>query len=286
MAANVVDNFEDFFDFAALEHDNGLNMLDCQPVDEPFLLPDDVTTMDWAGEVPLNLCPADNFISHDVHMVDTLESFEGVQSQDEWPLTFGQEQLSLPHVSQYHSMASIWHPGRTASSQNPTNHLESLSALSPSSSFSDDEAAGLARCIDEEGLTASSNLQPDASSLRLDLATSENSLSVTNSTPSGAIIASNRRRSSVTGWKPASAKRKGPQSRIPLEAKQILEDEFAGNPYPCSWELDIIAHQANLDVKKVRNWYNNTRARKKGEGKFMLMLALQHLAYVYRSPYR
>ena len=33
-----------------------------------------------------------------------------------------------------------------------------------------------------------------------------------------------------------------------------------------SWELDIIAHQANLDVKKVRNWFNNNRARKKGEG--------------------
>jgi hypothetical protein len=43
----------------------------------------------------------------------------------------------------------------------------------------------------------------------------------------------------------------------------MLEEEFAANPYPCSWEIDIIAHQANLDVKRVRNWYNNTRARKK-----------------------
>ena len=72
-------------------------------------------------------------------------------------------------------------------------------------------------------------------------------------------------------WKPASAKRKGPQSRIPLEARQILEDEFAANPYPCTWELDIIAHQANLDVKKVRNWFNNTRARKKCGGKSSLI---------------
>lgn len=75
------------------------------------------------------------------------------------------------------------------------------------------------------------------------------------------------RQASSASWKPASAKRKGPQSRIPLESRQILEDEFATNPYPCSWEYDIIAHQANLDVKKVRNWFNNTRARKKGEGK-------------------
>jgi hypothetical protein len=66
--------------------------------------------------------------------------------------------------------------------------------------------------------------------------------------------------------KPASAKRKGPSSRIPAEARQMLEEEFAANPYPCSWEIDIIAHQANLDVKRVRNWYNNTRARKKNSG--------------------
>ncbi|KAF2628197.1 hypothetical protein BU25DRAFT_308729, partial [Macroventuria anomochaeta] len=71
------------------------------------------------------------------------------------------------------------------------------------------------------------------------------------------------RHTSSASWKPASAKRKGPQSRIPLESRQILEDEFATNPYPCSWEYDIIAHQANLGVKKVRNWFNNTRARKK-----------------------
>lgn len=74
------------------------------------------------------------------------------------------------------------------------------------------------------------------------------------------------RQPSSASWKPASARRKGPQSRIPLEARQILEDEFTANPYPCSWEFDIIAHQAKLEVKKVRNWFNNTRARKKGEG--------------------
>lgn len=75
------------------------------------------------------------------------------------------------------------------------------------------------------------------------------------------------RPASTSTLKPASAKRKGPQSRISLEAKQILEDEFASNPYPCGWEMDIIAHQANLEVKKVKNWFNNTRARKKSDGK-------------------
>ncbi|PVH96771.1 hypothetical protein DM02DRAFT_534568 [Periconia macrospinosa] len=72
------------------------------------------------------------------------------------------------------------------------------------------------------------------------------------------------KRSGTTSRKPASATRKGASTRIPLEAKQMLEEEFSANPYPCSWEIDVIAHQANLDVKRVRNWFNNTRARKKG----------------------
>ncbi|KAF2703261.1 hypothetical protein K504DRAFT_392824 [Pleomassaria siparia CBS 279.74] len=71
------------------------------------------------------------------------------------------------------------------------------------------------------------------------------------------------RRSAAPTRKPASAKRKGPPNRILPEAKQILEEEFATNPYPCSWEIDIIAHQANLDTKRVKNWFNNSRARKK-----------------------
>ena len=91
------------------------------------------------------------------------------------------------------------------------------------------------------------------------------------------------RQASTASWKPASAKRKGAQSRIPLEAKQILEDEFAANPYPHNWELDVIAHQANLDVKKVRNWFNNTRARKKGGGERLIVTSFVSLAYLYRS---
>lgn len=76
------------------------------------------------------------------------------------------------------------------------------------------------------------------------------------------------RQSSGSQRTPASAKRKGLNTRIPLEARQMLEEEFATNPYPCGWEIDIIAHQANIDAKRVRNWFNNARARKKAPGKF------------------
>ncbi|KAF2275357.1 uncharacterized protein EI97DRAFT_420329 [Westerdykella ornata] len=71
------------------------------------------------------------------------------------------------------------------------------------------------------------------------------------------------RQSGYIQRKPASAKHKGPSNRISLEAKQMLEEEFAANPYPCAWEIDIIAHQVNLDAKRVRTWFNNARARKK-----------------------
>jgi hypothetical protein len=83
-------------------------------------------------------------------------------------------------------------------------------------------------------------------------------------------------RSNTVTRKPASAKRKGPSTRLPEEARQILEEEFAANSYPCSWEIDIIAHQANLDVKRVRNWFNNTRARKKPESPGSLIASLPH----------
>jgi hypothetical protein len=79
--------------------------------------------------------------------------------------------------------------------------------------------------------------------------------------------------------KPASAKHKGSSTRIPLEARQMLEDEFSTNPYPCSWEIDIIAHQASLDAKRVRNWFNNARARKKVQSESPLHPLLCSLTY-------
>ncbi|KAF2194908.1 hypothetical protein K469DRAFT_545486 [Zopfia rhizophila CBS 207.26] len=62
--------------------------------------------------------------------------------------------------------------------------------------------------------------------------------------------------------KQASGKRRTPHARISSEAKQVLEEKFASNPYPCAWEIDIIAYQTSLDAKKVRNWFNNARARR------------------------
>lgn len=85
------------------------------------------------------------------------------------------------------------------------------------------------------------------------------------------------RPSASTNHKPASAKRKGPSARIPIEARQMLEEEFSANPYPVGWEIDIIAHQANLDAKRVRNWFNNARARKRPSGKPRTYLILPYL---------
>jgi hypothetical protein len=78
-------------------------------------------------------------------------------------------------------------------------------------------------------------------------------------------------RQSSSSHKPASATHKGRSNRIPLEARQTLEDEFSTNPYPCTWEIDIMAHQLKLDTKQVRNWFNNTRARKKPSGKISIV---------------
>jgi hypothetical protein len=116
--------------------------------------------------------------------------------------------------------------------------------------------------VDDNILDVSSapNRSPDVQMLPC---FAENDTLARNSTPSA-----QPQRSASVIHKPASAKRKGPSTRIPSEARQMLEEEFAANPYPCSWEIDIIAHQANLDVKRVRNWYNNTRARKKNTGEY------------------
>ncbi|KAF2125734.1 hypothetical protein P153DRAFT_299106 [Dothidotthia symphoricarpi CBS 119687] len=121
---------------------------------------------------------------------------------------------------------------------------------------------------DREGVIGVLSLQSEPALLHFDQQGAEHNDQTDSgitSNPSQVRSSGSPRQTPTVSWKPASAKHKGPQNRIPLEAKQILEDEFAANPYPCSWEMDIIAHQANLEVKKVRNWFNNTRARKKGD---------------------
>lgn len=272
MATNAGDNMDDFFDFAAMEHDHRIHDvtgLDHQ--NDLFCIPDDVVAMDWAADAPVTLCP-DNVVSpQDLQISNTHEILSGSQATPQWPF---RDVLDMQPPTSSEDMNTEADPSWplvevAAPIGNVTEYHETHLEVPPSSSYA-------ARDLHE--LTG----QPDEVSssghrgLRQAMAASPHDLPVVNKSPSitaspGVVIQARPtepyRQVSTASWKPASAKRKGPQSRIPLEARQILEDEFAANPYPCSWEMDIIAHQANLDVKKVRNWYNNTRARKKGEGK-------------------
>ncbi|KAF2477114.1 uncharacterized protein BDR25DRAFT_339141 [Lindgomyces ingoldianus] len=62
---------------------------------------------------------------------------------------------------------------------------------------------------------------------------------------------------------PMSRKRR-PRCRIPSGTKRALEFKFGYNPYPSTSEIEAIAKETQLEPKQVRNWYNNTRARKRG----------------------
>lgn len=235
MVSRAFDDLNQFFDFDQLEHDHGAPASTdfYQGQAAPCSL-EDVMAIDWAaGDDPAPQPDLDAFQPVDIHMQDFLQD---VHSQDHahWPL------------------ADV--PQHSANNDLPSSFLEP-----------EPQQLNHAQIVAGDAF----NLPIQSSYPGLSLANSETSPS----THSEEVVAASRsrptpptRQASTASWKPASAKRKGPQSRIPLEARQILEDEFIANPYPCSWEMDIIAHQANLDVKKVRNWFNNTRARKKGEG--------------------
>lgn len=242
------DNLEEFFDFAQLEQDNGLYSAYPEGHREEVAHAEGVICMDWQPVLSDYNPPPE----------------EQVKVQ-QWSLD-GIVNQSLTH-SNLHAMSPEW-------STNPTpitNEHQQLHGLAPAPSSS---------------LQVSDSFIPSAGVPYYDPALSSGQINGAPATSYGPLdknafdtsdvrathpvppkASPPTRRTSSASWKPASAKRKGPQSRIPLESRQILEDEFATNPYPCSWEYDIIAHQANLDVKKVRNWFNNTRARKKGEGK-------------------
>ncbi|KAF1935940.1 hypothetical protein EJ02DRAFT_107438 [Clathrospora elynae] len=255
------DNMDEFFDFAALEHDHGVNTLvdiGQQPQDQ-FFLPDDGTVMDWALDGHANTCPAHISCPHDVHVHNPVLGFSRGHVSQQWAIVDSLGQSST--VADGTMDSTLWQTASAATMEDPMRINWPQSNLLPLSSSVEVDHLGLLGRNDE-GSTytlgpplGSPITQPDQP-VRLD----NTSLPSTQARLSVPL-----RQASTASWRPASAKRKGPQGRIPLEAKQILEDEFAANPYPCSWEMDIIAHQANLDVKKVRNWYNNTRARKKGE---------------------
>ncbi|KAL6709271.1 homeodomain mating type protein alpha2 [Coniothyrium glycines] len=249
----IVDNMDEFFDFARLDNDDELPTPNLEPQSIAACSFDDVITMDWCPDQLTTVRPTDPLWAHS-------DSEPGIDARStiEWPLLNATSQLVSSNLVAEAGLADI-------SSWNGNDHVLDVSISPHMSSMPPGEAVGLMGSIDEEGSIATVE-SPDHRTLPVDQSNPDTFTAITAKSDSGRPDPSKRvRNASTTSWKPASAKRKGPQSRISLEARQILEDEFAANPYPCSWEMDIIAHQANLDVKKVRNWFNNTRARKKGD---------------------
>ncbi|EUC32973.1 hypothetical protein COCCADRAFT_97268 [Bipolaris zeicola 26-R-13] len=235
MSGNALDKMDEFFDFAALEHDSALHAAKPSHQDQnlPFQPAANVTTMDWAT-VP----------------IAATRSVDATQRWDD-PMDVAPQDPSISQAGQQWPLFSVpeWSP--------PVNVNPTLdSTLTGDSVHGENPGPAFASFLP-------STSQPESASWDSRSAIQANpppEVAVLPTSPTTSI-----QQTPNANRKPASAKRKGTQSRIPIEAKQILEDEFATNAYPCSWEMDIIAHQANLDVKKVRNWFNNTRARKKCE---------------------
>jgi hypothetical protein len=255
------DELEEFFDFAQLEQDHVLCSAYTDSPHGAASHDEGVTCMDWQPVVPnYSLISQDQFDQHHVQ---------------EWPLGVLDPSLTNTDLTStdHNAMATEWPVSQTPITYEH-RHLRGPSSAPLSSSLA-------SNCLLPSGPPHSHDssrplTQPSAAILIPPIAGIEDTYDAPDvqaksrtkvTHPILSRVPLPTRRPSSASWKPASAKRKGPQSRITLECRQILEDEFATNPYPCSWEYDIIAHQANLDVKKVRNWFNNTRARKKGEGK-------------------
>lgn len=245
----------EFFDFDQLDNDQGAQASDGRHGQhfDTVAHPEDVMAIDWASEVVPQPGP-DIHLHEDSRMHESFDDFQ-IDARIQWPLT----------DTSMHSMASkeavvgadLGFDRHVSTTESAIQHEQLFShdtpsLLSPSSNVVDPAPPADVPTLVLPNVAAAAPIIPDTV------------------VPSRSRLSISSRQTSTISWKPASAKRKGPQSRIPLESKQILEDEFAANPYPCSWEMDIIAHQANLEVKKVKNWFNNTRARKKVEGKFML----------------
>ncbi|KAH7402326.1 hypothetical protein DE146DRAFT_462419 [Phaeosphaeria sp. MPI-PUGE-AT-0046c] len=258
MTSHAMSGMEEFFDFDQLEHDHGAPSVTAYhaPDDRSFCDPRDVMAMDWAP-APIAPSPPEN------HVQNVFDNF-AIQDQIQWPLVdtlpqalnSGASIIDPISISHYTDADLATEAGLCESPLIPhTAPLSSYSSLEVSSNHRNGNS-GLKDPDLAEGTPLSASQVADSGIANSPTVSSNN-------VQSRAFPNVPLRQASVASWKPASAKRKGPQSRIPLEAKQILEDEFTSNPYPCGWEMDIIAHQANLDVKKVRNWFNNTRARKK-----------------------
>ncbi|KAK1915920.1 hypothetical protein P3342_003735 [Pyrenophora teres f. teres] len=264
MDANTLEKMNDFFDFAALDEDSGLDPT-CSPDEnhEPPFPTDHIATMDWAADPTATTGYKDITGLHDMHLHDAPQKCLIGQDSQQWPMFSHTHQsiASMEDVTVTTRAECEWQADTYTPGMDHMSHCdEPIPAHAPSSSFLTPAESAVSRDDDEGDLV-------DKMDVRVSPATHSQSIAE----PTAMIDvglpltrpAAPLRQASIASWKPASAKRKGPQSRIPFEARQILEDEFAANPYPHNWEMDIIAHQANLDVKKVRNWFNNTRARKK-----------------------
>jgi hypothetical protein len=237
MASHAFDDMDAFFDFDRLEHDHGVSTVNapCQQRHGSCNHPGQVLSMDWVADAPHARVSPD-FHTHSFTYKPSYPQSDSYEIRPD-----GDAGICLVPRANYED---------TSTTQDATSDQNPRPYIAPSSSSQ----------------THSPRLGSPGQDIAADLHDEKDIFSHPTQT------AIPLKQASTASWKPASAKRKGAQSRIPLEARQILEDEFAANPYPCSWEIDIIAHQANLDVKKVRNWFNNTRARKKGGGELTLML--------------
>ncbi|KAJ8112486.1 hypothetical protein OPT61_g5161 [Boeremia exigua] len=251
-------DLEEFFDFARLERDSAVYSALPHVQNDGSVFAEGPASMDWQPAAP------------DHTQMPKQPSQEPCM---EWPLT-----ETLNQSSVYNDANTAWPISNTFIEHSQRQCHE----LTPSLSLQAHDR--LNTCTDQrpaialpqaDGVHDSSHDNPiHRSSDRLEAQVLGNNKPTPFTT---AKVALPTRRTPSANWKPASAKRKGPQSRLSLESRQILEDEFATNPYPCSWEYDIIAHQANLDVKKVRNWFNNTRARNKGEGILRTLTNMHYL---------
>jgi hypothetical protein len=278
MASRTLDDLNEFFDFEQLEHDHGAQASsDRQHVGS--YNPELDTVMDWTASdlVPL---PAEHvLLPQNVHIPNIFDNV-GIHDHSQWPLANVPVQ-SFPEENP--SIDSNSFPGFVEASISDPQYPPNAAPLSSSTAYDPLNPTGY-EVRTTGGFSATHETQLLASPKPSLEVVAAPSLVKDGSAPSRSRPTALLRQGSTASWKPASAKRKGAQGRIPLEAKQILEDEFIANPYPCSWEMDIIAHQANLDVKKVRNWFNNTRARKKGGGGCSFaMLSQQICLLVYRT---
>ena len=283
MDANALEKMDDFFDFAALDGDAELEPM-CNTGEEnhePSFPTDHIVTMDWAANPTALTGFLDPDELLDMHPHNAFEKSVTGQDELQWPL-FSYTERPISSVEDAAVIARAeceWQADTYVPDMDHVTHCdEPIPAPAPSSSLLTPRESA-APCEDDEGdLVDTIGVRLVPSSTQHGQLIAETTALLGVGVPSTRPVAP-LRQASTASWKPASAKRKGPQSRIPLEARQILEDEFAVNPYPHNWEMDIIAHQANLDVKKVRNWFNNTRARKKGGGERLLVTSIVSFAY-------